>query len=236
MIGSAGGSEAPTAHVERVEDLPTALHRLGVVRSRPVLVIVGGAAGFSDERSKALRPALLKAVFPVCESLGAAVVDGGTDAGVMSLAGTTRAEGDFAFPLIGVFAAGTVAGPAAVVDQPAELERHHTHFVSVPGDEWGDESPWLIRVAEAVAGDAPIAGLLVGGGEISVRDVQHLVQRSHPVLALAGSGGVADGLSRTGMSSDPRVEDLRVSELIQSIESAADPSRIERVIRAALTT
>ena len=50
----------------------------------------------------------------------------------------------------------------------APLELNHSHFVMVPGDEWGDESNWIAQVADTVAGDMASVTLLVNGGEIAL--------------------------------------------------------------------
>src|SRR5206468_11337979 len=63
------------------------------------------------------------------------------------------------FPLIGVAPAGAVALPRSSDPHPAPeavpLEPHHSHFLLVPGERWGDESPWLAAVVAALAGDRP---------------------------------------------------------------------------------
>ena len=79
----------------------------------------------------------------------------------------------------------------------------------VPGSDWGDESPWITRVASELAGASPVAGLLVGGGDISVHDVEHLVDAGYPVFALDGSGSLADTLAADDPADDADVETLR---------------------------
>jgi hypothetical protein len=81
---------------------------------------------------------------------------------------------------------------------PALLRRlpsHHSHFVLVPGENWGDESRWLSRVAQTLAEDRPTVTILINGGEIALRDVQHSVDAHRPVLVLEGSGRAADDLA-----------------------------------------
>ena len=106
-----------------------------------------------------LFPIFVEVLAPLAEDLGAAIVDGGTDAGVMRLMGQARHETNATFPLVGVSAVGTVVLPGASSSPPdaAPLEPHHTHFILVPGSEWGDESPWLPRVASGLADRSPSA-------------------------------------------------------------------------------
>jgi hypothetical protein len=47
------------------------------------------------------------------------------------------------------------------------LQKDHTHFILTPGSDWGDEAPWLSRLASVLAGDAPSLTLLINGGAIA---------------------------------------------------------------------
>jgi SLOG in TRPM, prokaryote len=219
------------------DDLPGALRQLEVNQPRAVLVVVGSAQRLAGARLHAAEQLLEAVVVPLCEELGVDVVDGGTDAGVMQAIGQARAAAGAEFALVGVVAGGTVAGSApdvAVDDDPVQFEPNHTHFVIVPGSDWGDESPWITRVASELAGSSPVAGLLVGGGDISVRDVGHLVEAGYPVFALGGSGNLADTLGAGGPADDADVEKLRASALVQPVAGFAHPDRLAAVLRAAL--
>jgi hypothetical protein len=204
---------AQTVHVARAEDLDAALATLGLGDPRAVLVVVGGAQTLAGAQLDAVEQLLAAVVVPVCDEVAATVVDGGTDSGVMAAMGRARAAAGGMLPLVGVVAAGTVVGGGGsdgetTVAEPAELEQHHTHFVVVPGTEWGDESPWIVEVARRLAGGSAVAGLLVGGGGIAAADVDNLVAAGYPVLALSGSGGVADRLAREDRSPVDAVDGL----------------------------
>jgi hypothetical protein len=209
---------AHIASVARAEDLPAALATLGLGDPRAVLVVVGGAQTLAGARLDAVEELLATVVVPLCDELNVAVVDGGTDSGVMAAMGRARATAGGTFPLVGVVAAGTVVGGGAdgesTVSEPAELEGHHTHFVVVPGTEWGDESPWIVDVARRLAAGSAVAALLVGGGDIAAADVDNLVAAGYPVLALARSGGAADRLAGDDRSPVDAVDGLaRASDL-----------------------
>ena len=115
----------------------------------------------------------------------------------MRLVGKARAAAQATFPLVGVAAEGTVVIPGGVParEDAYPLEPNHSHFVLVPGSEWGDEVPWLGRVAEALAGSAPTATVLVNGGDVARRDVDASVQAGRAVVVVAGSGRAADELA-----------------------------------------
>src|SRR5712692_7321254 len=136
----ANGLTAPVLRVHRAEELGVSLRELGFHSPRPTLVLVGGAGGLNDADLTRLRPLFVQALAPLANALGASVVDGGTDAGVIRLMGQARAETGATFPLVGVAAVETVALPDASPPRAdaAPLEPHHTHFLLVPGDQWGD--------------------------------------------------------------------------------------------------
>jgi SLOG in TRPM, prokaryote len=208
---------ASIVRVGQTEGLPAALDGLGVRRGRPVLVLVGGAAGMDDEHLEILRGLLAETVLPVVDQRGAAVVDGGTDSGVMRVIGRARAADNRGFSLVGVAAEGTVDTADQTRENPdaAALEPHHTHFVLVPGTEWGDESPWLGHVAEAIADGGAILTMVVNGGEITFDDVSASLTRHRPVLVLAGTGRTADAIAdaRSGRDADPRAVAISASPL-----------------------
>jgi SLOG in TRPM, prokaryote len=193
-------SNGETAHAVQVDDfvnLSAALHDLGFQGSRPLLVLVGGASKVSEVDIARLRLLFVEVVAPLAEELNACVVDGGTDAGVMKMMGEARSEINAKFSLIGVAPLETVTLPNASSTLPnAEtLEPHHTHFVLVPGSNWGDESPWLARVASLLANEAPSVTLLINGGEIALVDVMENLKVGRPVVVIAGSGRLADEIA-----------------------------------------
>jgi hypothetical protein len=175
-------------------------------------------------------------VLPLLEDLRAVVVDGGTDAGVMRVMGMATHETGLEVPLIGVAAAGTVLVPGrpAAADA-ADLEPHHTAFLLVPGDAWGDESPWLGAVASAIGG--PSATLLVNGGDIAYEDAQHSVDAGRHVVVAAGTGRTADALAAAlrGESVDRRAVTLARSGLVRAVD-AADGVQLADMLRRLLTT
>lgn len=190
----ATGRSARLAPVERVGELPQALQRLGLPQSRPTLVVIGGAAGLDEAMRRRLRPLFTDGAAPAVEAADAVMIDGGTDAGVARLAGAARAASGFAFPLLGIAPQGLVQVPGNREDTASgmALEPHHSHFLLVPGEAWGEESPWLDRAAGLLAESAPQVTLLVNGGAISRRDLDLSLRAGRPVLVIRGSGRLAD--------------------------------------------
>jgi hypothetical protein len=239
MIGPAAvGPDVPLRRVAAVAELPTALDRLGLSRGRPVLALVGGAAGMNETHLERVDEVFRSAVIPVVESCRGALVDGGTDAGIMRVIGRARSSSGAGFPLVGVAADGTVAAPGAAQpdgDDTAPLEPHHTHIILVPGSSWGDESPWLAAVASAIAGEEGSATLVVNGGEITYADVDRSLACRRPVLVLAGTGRTADAVAAAaaGEAADPRAARIAASPLTRIVD-IGDPDALARTLQAVL--
>jgi SLOG in TRPM, prokaryote len=210
-----------TVRVEGWSDLPDALAELGLMRSLPTLVSVGAAGGMSGAESERLEP-LFAELTALAERRGAVVVDGGTDRGVMRLFGRARARG-YDFPLVGVAVAELVAS-TEVDDDRCPIEPNHTHALLVPGEAWGDEVPWLARVATILADGAPSVTVLVNGGEITYDDAEASIAEGRPVLVAAGSGGTADVVAAAvrGASANERARALADSELVRAVDLSED--------------
>ena len=215
---------AAAARVRASDELAAALEQLGLVAPRPVLVLAGDAAGGTVATDE-LRPLFDQVLIPRAAAHGACIVDGGTDAGVMRLLGRAHAHAAAGPPIVGVVVdalAGRPDQPAGVADG-APLERHHTHFVLVDGSRWGDEAPWIAAVAAALAGGAPSATVLVGGGDIAWDDVAESVRAGRVVIAVAGSGRTADAIAaaaRGDESCGERARALARGGLLRAVELA----------------
>ena len=234
LLEFGGGHSAQVVRPRQFADLAAAIAGLGLCEPRPVLVVVGGASGLDESGKERLSVLFRQALVPVAVTGQAVVVDGGTDAGVMQLIGRARATGTSGFPLVGVAAENTVMLPGDGADpgDRAPLEGNHSHFVLVPGSSWGDESPWIARVATEIAGNAPSATVLINGGEIAFHDVAHSIEVGRPVLVVAGTGRTADKIAAAfdgGDCTDERAARLAGSPLVTAI-SWEDPA----TVRAAL--
>lgn len=215
----------------------SALAEIGLSGPNPVLILAGGATSLDTGVAARLLP-LFWGLVPLLDRQGAAVIDGGTPFGVMALMGAARQVAAGNFPLIGIAPRGCVMAPAeAQVSGPGSpikgyaprldrdefgprvlLDPNHSHFLLVPGDRWGDESPWLTAVAERLAGGRGTLMLVAGGGEVTQWDVLHRLRQRGRVLTLAGSGGTADALVAWHRGEQPPP----VAELI-----GVDQSRLE---------
>lgn len=236
----ANGQTAKAVQVQDPVILKDDLERIGLQPSRPILVVVGGASQMSESDFHRLQLLFVKVLAPIAEKLGAYVVDGGTDAGVMQLMGQARSQIAATFPLIGVAPDGKVALPnhQGEADDATPLEPHHTHFVLIPGSNWGDESPWIVRVATVLAAGNPSVTVLLNGGEVTYLDARYSVIVGRLVIVVAGSGRMADQLAAAvrGEAADERVQKLAQSGLVKEVNLHEGFEALSIVIEKMLST
>lgn len=236
----ANGHYAAAIRVHRSDDLAATLRTIGLAKAAPTVVIVGGASGMSPESLNQLQALFVEALAPLAHRLNARVVDGGTDAGVMKLIGQARYDTASTFSLIGVAAIGTVDlpnGPVPPCSDSAPLEPHHTHFLLVPGELWGDEAPWIARIAGVLSSNEPSITLLINGGKIAWQDVYNSVRANRPVVVVGGSGRTADELAAAirGEARSERTEELIKSGLLKLVHLDDGPQAIAQSLAQWLT-
>lgn len=185
---------------ERTE-LDRAISELKLNDSYPVIVLIGG--GIDEHQAVATRRAIL-ALSRIADEMNALVICGGTDMGVMAEIGRIRAESGYTFPLVGIAPEELVTwtdGPHSTKflwwgTQRWQLEPHYTHFILVPGSQFGDESPWIVDTATLLSRDHRSVTILINGGEVSRKDIELSLENGRPVIALSRTGRLADELSR----------------------------------------
>ena len=174
-------------------EIPEALNQLGIPHPKPVIVLVGGASGIGWLDKFPMRKAI-GIITKLAEETQSIVLDGGTQAGIMKEIGRQRKRDKFSFPLIGV-----VFDNLLIKEEPKSiLDPNHTHFFLIPGDDWGDESAWISRIATSIAGDNKSITILVNGGNISRTDVEYSLLENRPVFIMRGTGRLADEITLTG--------------------------------------
>jgi hypothetical protein len=229
-----GGSSAFAQNLTDQDDLRAALDDLAA--PRPVLVLVGGADGLDSGVARRVGTMFRDSLAPLLDRLGAAVIDGGTDSGVMAQIGGARARAGASFPLIGVAPRGTVRPPGSPPLQDPKgtpLEPNHTRFLLVPGDRWGDESSWIGAAATTLAKGAPSATLAVGGGKVTRLDLEQSLRAGRQTLLLAGSGGTTDNLVRAIRAHGLGALgiDGRGAGLLQVVDLGSACTAIDRLLR-----
>lgn len=183
-----------------IEELEQALTQMGLV-DRPVIVLIGGH--ILPEHANITNQAI-DVIARTAEVLDAALICGGTDIGVMSSIGKARGRNGFQFPLIGIAPEGIVTWPegprnghiALPGGEREHLESHHSHFILVPGSEFGDETKWIVRAASMIAsGRNKSVMVLANGGKVSQMDVEEGLSADRPLIVLEGTGRLADEIA-----------------------------------------
>jgi hypothetical protein len=159
------------------------------------------------------------------------VICGGTDMGVMAEIGQTRKQNGYKFPLVGITLKALVTWPGGPHNRHFlwwgkkrwGLAKHYSHFILVPGSEFGDESPWIVEAATLLSKGQRSVTILINGGNVSRKDIELSVKNGRPVIALGGTGRLANELA-----SEPR------QNLITIIPGNAE-SRVAEAVRAAIS-
>lgn len=214
---------------DKRSDLTQAISELRLENDYPVIVLIGG--GIDDHEAKVTQQAI-QTIAEIAEYINALVICGGTDMGVMASIGQTRTQNHYKFPLVGVTLEELVTwsqGPKSTKflwwgKQRWQLEPHYSHFILVPGSEFGDESPWIVDAASILSKGRESVTILINGGEVSRKDIELSLEHGRPVIALRRTGRLADEISK----------DIDRNKLITVI-SANNSERIMEVIKETLS-
>jgi hypothetical protein len=182
-------------------DLGQATSELHLRGRYPVIVLIGGEV--DEQQADATRRAI-QTIARTAEDINAVVICGGTDMGVMAEIGQIRGLNHYKFPLVGIAPEELVAWPGGPHstkflwwgNKRWQLESHFSHFILVPGNQFGDESPWIIDIATILSKDHRSVTILINGGEVSRKDIQLSLENGRPVIVLSRTGRLADELAR----------------------------------------
>ncbi len=163
--------------------------RLGMRGRHRVIAVFGTTSTVPGSLAHELSP-VVEAIVAAAARANAVIVTGGTDAGMIRLVGRACAG---RARLIGVVPEGALNDAAGGIG----LEEHHDHVVLADGSAWGDETPQLERVIDAIAAGSPVVAVLLGGGDVSQREVDGQLHAGRTVVVVAGSGRLADSLATT---------------------------------------
>jgi SLOG in TRPM, prokaryote len=216
-ISFENGNRAVVVTAAREASTQAILDALGIVSPPAVILLFGGAAGLDDSRKADLATLFAEGVTPVAADLGALIIDGGTQSGVMAMMGEAVARYPGTCQLLGIAPKGKIAHPeivgASAVSDGTPLEPHHSHFVLVESAEWGGETTTMLELARAF--NAPIVAILVNGGAIAADECLQSVRNGWPLLVVEGSGRFADELSAT-VRDGQSAKSTEVSEIARS--------------------
>ncbi len=209
------GNAARAVHVRDEVDSDTLLSAIAVDLPRALIVITGGAGGMSEEEIERMRPLFVDGLAYLASQKHIAILDGGTDSGVMRLAGEGAARYYLTAPLIGVCPAAQVTWPGhSNPEAVTSLEPHHSHFVLTAGKEFGTESETIYAIADALDKQIPSVALLVNGGAITYDEARRNAEQDREIIVLKGSGRAADAIAAAIESGRP-AKDRRVAEIVR---------------------
>jgi hypothetical protein len=216
-ISFANGNRAVVITAPRDASAQAIIDALEIMSPRAVILLFGGAAGLDDSRKARLATLFADGVTPVAAELGALIIDGGTQSGVMAIMGEAVAQHPGRCQLLGIAPKGKIAHPeiaaASPVSDGAALEPNHSHFVLVESAEWGGETAKMLELACAL--NSPIVAILVNGGAIAADEALQTVRNGWPLLVFEGSGRFADELS-AAVREDQFSQSARVNEIARS--------------------
>jgi hypothetical protein len=219
---------------EQRSDLAQAVAELQLENDGPVIVLIGG----DIEKQHAMVTAkAVQTVSMLAEDMKALVICGGTDMGVMAEIGRARWKNQCKFPLVGIAPEGLTAWPGGPRSEKFlwwgkerwQLEPHHSHFILVPGSQFGDEAPWIIEAATLLSKGHSSVTILINGGEVSRREVELSLEHGRPVVALRRTGRLADELAQQPdrhklITVVPADSAQRIVEVVQSALSVRERS------------
>ena len=107
------------------------------------------------------------------------------------------------------------------------LAPHYSHFILVPGSQFGDESPWIVDTATSLSRGRQSVTILINGGEVSRQDIELSLEHGHPVIALSRTGRLADELSREFdrnklITIAPATSEQRIIEVVENALAATE--------------
>jgi hypothetical protein len=191
------GNRAVAVTAPRDASAKEILDALGIAPPRSVILLFGGASGLDDSRKAHLATLFADGVTPVAAELGALIIDGGTQSGVMAIMGEAVAQSHATVQLLGIAPKGKITNPeiagASKIPEGASLEPNHSHFVLVESNEWGGETTTMLELARGF--NAPIVAILVNGGTVAADEALRSVRNGWELLVIEGSGRFADELS-----------------------------------------
>ena len=208
-------------------DLARAVSELGLDKKYPVIVLIGGNI---DEEQAVVTRLAIQSIAKAAEDMNALIVCGGTNMGVMAEIGMVRWQNHWKFPLVGITLEDLVAWP----DGPRstkflwwgkkrwQLAPHYSHFILVPGSQFGDESPWITNAATILSNGQKSVTILINGGDVSRKDIELSLQNSRGVIALSGTGRLADELAAQPDRHElifivPAKAEQKIYEVIQAV-------------------
>jgi hypothetical protein len=211
---------------------------LALPAPRGLVILNGGTAQLEADRKAWLAAALADGLARLVAEESLTAITGGTDAGIFHLFGQGLGRWGRTAPCIGVAVRSLVCWPGQPAGE-APLEPHHSHFVLVEGERWGDETETMYALAAELGDGCPSVAVFAGGGEIAIHEMLVNVAQGRSMILLAGSGRVTDAVlaARRGQSpDDPRIAQIAGLGKIIAHDVASAPSTLVQLVSQAVAS
>jgi len=225
--------QTPCVFPTKPETLPQAISDLGLQGHQPVIILLGGEI---DKKHAAVTQQAIQTISKTAQNLGAVILCGGTNMGIMSEIGHTRRRNHHNFPLVGI-------APEALVTWPRgpkstkflwwgierwPLEPQYSHFILVPGNQFGDEAPWIYDAATLLSEGHKAVTILINGGDVSRKSIELSLANDLPVIVLSHTGRLADELARQperdkSFTVVPANSELQIAQAVQTAVLVHEP-------------
>ncbi len=234
-----GDLPALAVRVSDQDDPARVVRLLDLTEARPAIFMLGGAVDMSSDAIDATRAILEQGLAAYAQEHGIAIIDGGTHSGAMQMMGEARQRCRGTFPLVGVAPVNLVRFNGHDMPGGYLLDPNHSHFVLTGEGDWGDETDFIVQIAQAITGGKfPTLGIVINGGGIVRQEVYRLTlteRLAAPLLVLDGSGRFADTLARavaTGETDDSQLREIVARGRIAVAAVADGPDALRQRLNA----
>jgi len=236
MPPASHNSQTITQHTPQIMHLPSSffipaiLTELKLPAPRPTVLLNGSTSSQQTTLYERVQSLIQDGLARWLVEQNASVITGGTDAGIFALLGQGFARWGRPAACIGIAVANLVRVPGAT-DQRIALEPNHSHFVLVPGTQWGDETETMYAIADNYAAPACSVALYVGGGPLTLNEMAANARTNRPMILIAGSGGAADAvLAAAGQQNSPLYTDICSAGTIHALPITSTPAELRSLL------
>jgi hypothetical protein len=208
-IRFANEQEALLVHVAQHTPADSIVAALKLPQPRAVICLNGGTAELDEGLNTGLRRLMVDGLARIAAENSITLVTGGTDAGIFSLLGAGLEKWGCKAPCLGVIPSTQVTWPGRSDGGETPLEPHHSHFIVVNGNDWGDETPTMYSVVQSLSQNCYSLAVFAGGGDITLREMQANVKQGREMILIAGSGRSTDAVLNIRDGSASSIDVLR---------------------------
>ena len=182
------------------DQLSETLAQLNLQGGRPVIVLIGG---YIPAENASVTQKAIESIAAFAEENNILIICGGTVVGIMGSIGSTRLAHGYQFPLLGITLKDLASWPKGPRSnrflwwgkERWPLSTGYSHFILVPGDRFGEDSPWLANAATSLSQGSRSVTVLANGGGVARKDIGLSLECERPIIILAGSGRLADEMA-----------------------------------------